>query len=186
MNRRNLIAGLAVPAVASAASPSKWSNPFAQQLRDDFLAHWRVEKQYSLEVLGAMPDEHFHLKPTPMQRTFAEQVGHYAFANCNYFAKFGKSPRRPQVPNETTPATLLAFLNDSYSYVEAVLLALTEEDFARRDISMGSTPLSRHTAQDLFLRAYMHSAHHRGSLVVYLRLAGVKPPRWRFQAQGVA
>jgi uncharacterized damage-inducible protein DinB len=186
MKRRDLIAGVAVATVASAASNSKWSNRFTQQLRDDFLAHWRVEKRYSLEVLEAMPKDHFDFKPTPVQRSFSEQIAHYSYANCSYFEKFGKSTPRPATPDETTPQTLRTFLAQSYSYVEDVLLALTEEDFTRRDISMGPMPLPHHTAQDIFLRAYMHSAHHRGSVVVYLRLVGVKPPRWRFLAQGVA
>ncbi len=185
MNRRELIAGAAVATVSSAASNSKWSNHFAQQLRDDFIAHWRVEKQYSLAVIEAMPKEHFDFKPTPAQRSFGGQLAHYSYANCSYFEQFGKSMQRPETPDETTPETLRAFLTESYSYVENVLLALTEEDFTRRDIPMGRMPLPNHTAQDIFLRAYMHSAHHRGSVVVYLRLVGVEPPRWRFQAQGV-
>ncbi len=184
MHRRKVIGGLAATAASSAAAPSAWSNSFARRLRDDFLAHWEVEKQYSLEILEAMPAEHFQLRPTPEQRSFAEQVAHYIRSNISYFKDFGKLTPLPRPAEEINPATLRAYLVESYDYVAAVLSELTENDFVRRDIDMGRTPV--HTAQDVFLRAYMHSAHHRGSAVVYLRLAGIQPPRWRFPAQGDA
>ena len=91
------------------------------------------------------------------------------------------------MPSEATPRTLHSYLIASYDYVAEVLATMTEDDFSRRDISFRpvghDTP---HTAQDIFMRAYMHSAHHRGSVVVYLRLAGVEPPRSHFSAQGWA
>ena len=187
MQRRALFLGVAGAATAAAASSREWTNRFAEQLRDDFRAHWKVEKQYSLDVLNAMPEDRFDLQPTPDQRSFVDQIGHYAYANVNYFKTFGLSIKPPSLPDEATPQALRRYLVASYDYVAEVLAAMTEEDFSRRDIDFGpagrTTP---HTAQDVFMRAYMHSAHHRGSVVVYLRLAGVEPPRWRFSAQGSA
>ncbi len=185
MLRRNLMTGLAAAAVAqavSAASHAEWKNRFAQQLRDDFRAHWKSEKEYSLAVLEAMPAEHFDFKPTPEQRSFSEQVAHFTSANMGYFVRFAKSAAPPPRPDKVTPEALRAFLLGTYDYVDKVLESLTEADFTRRDIAMGRMPA--HTAQDVFLRAYMHSAHHRGSVVAYLRLKGVEPPAWRFPGLG--
>ena len=179
--------GLAAAAAAealSAASHAEWKNRFAQKLRDDFRAHWKSEKEYSLAVLEAMPAEHFDFKPTPEQRSFSEQVAHYTNANMSYFGNFAKSAPKPARPDEVTPKTLRTFLVSTYEYVDKVLESLTEADFTRRDIKMGRMP--PHTAQDVFLRGYMHSAHHRGSVVVYLRLKGIEPPAWRFPALGAA
>ncbi len=185
MQRRALFLGVVGAATTAAAPAGRWKNHFAQQLRDDFLAHWKVEKQYSLDVLDAMPLEHFDLKPTPDQRSFLDQIGHYAHANVNYFKTFGLPISPPSVPDEESPQTLRNYLVASYDYVAGVLAAISEKDFSRRDLDFGPVgPKTLHTAQDVFMRAYMHSAHHRGSVVVYLRLAGVEPPRWRFSAQG--
>ena len=182
-----MLFGVAGAAAAAAAPSTGWNNRFAEQLRDDFLAHWKVEEQYSLDVLDAMPSEHFDLKPTPDQRSFIDQIGHYVQANVNYFKRFELPVEPPPVPTEATPQTLRSYLIASYDYVAEVLAAMTEEDFTRRDINFRPVgPDTPHTAQDIFMRAYMHSAHHRGSVVVYLRLAGVEPPRWRFSAQGLA
>ena len=187
MQRRALFLGIAGAAATAAAPARDWENRFAEQLRDDFLAHWEVEKQYSLAVLDAMPVEQYDLKPTPVQRSFVDQIGHYAYANTNYFRTFGLPIEPPPVPAENSPPHLRSYLIASYDYVAQVLTAMTEEDFRRRDIDFSPVgPTNLHTAQDVFMRAYMHSAHHRGSVVVYLRLAGVEPPRWRFSPQGSA
>ena len=185
MKRRALFLGVVGAATTAVATAREWKNPFAEQLRDDFLAHWQAEKQYSLAVLDAMPTEHYDLKPTPAQRSFSDQIEHYAHANVNYFRTFGLPISPPAVPDEMSPQALRNYLAASYNYVAEVLVAVTEDDFTRRDLDFGRVgPKTLHTAQDLFMRAYMHSAHHRGSAVVYLRLAGVVPPRWRFEAQG--
>ena len=186
MQRRALFLGVVGTATAAAAQAGEWKNRFAQQLRDDLLAHWHVEKQYSLAVLDAMPAERHDLRPTPEQRSFSEQIGHYAQANVNYFKTFGLPINPPAVPDEKSPQALRSYLAASYDYVAEVLASISEGDFKRRDLDFGPVgPKTLHTAQDVFMRAYMHSAHHRGSVVVYLRLAGVEPPRWRFSAQGL-
>lgn len=187
MQRRAMFFGVGVAAAAAATPTTGWNNRFAEQLRNDFLAHWKVEKQYSLDVLDAMPLKHLDLKPTPEQRSFADQIGHYLHANVSYFRSFELAIKPPPVPDAAKPRALRRYLIESYDYVAEVLATMTEEDFCRRDIHFGPVGFrTPHTAQDVFLRAYMHSAHHRGSVVVYLRLAGVEPPRWRFSAQGSA
>ena len=184
MQRRAKFFGLAGAAAAVATPATRWNNRFAEQLSDDLLARWKVEKQYSLDVLDAMPSEHLDLKPTPDQRCFTDQIGHYVQANVSYFKRFELPVELPPVPSEATPRTLRSYLIASYDYVAEVLATMTEDDFGRGDISFRpvghDTP---HTAQDILMRAYVHSAHHRASVVVYLRLASVEPPRWRFSAQ---
>ena len=182
------VQGLAAAGGASMATASgKWKNRFAEQLRDGFLVHWRSESEYTLEVLEAMPAEHFGFRPNEKQRTFGEQLEHLAVANAGYFERFGRDAGGPgpKPPKTLSKDTLRDFLTTSFSYVEAVLTSLTEEDFLRRDVRMNFRSPA-HTAQDVFLRAYVHTAHHRGQIVTYLRLKGITPPRWRFPPTGEA
>jgi uncharacterized damage-inducible protein DinB len=174
-------------AVSLAGASTGWSNSFAEKLRDDMLKHWRSTAEYSLEVLEAMPAEHFDYRPTDEQMTFAEQLTHFASSNAAYFSGFGKeaNPPRPERPQELTKDNVRNFSKASFAYVEALLKDLTEEDFLRRDVDFRSRS-GNHTAQDIFFRAYMHTAHHRGTVVTYLRLKGIKPPRWRFPPNGDA
>ena len=184
MKRRTVIQGLAASATPLAAASGGWSNRFAEQLRDDFLGHWRSTREYSLEVLEAMPAEQFDFKPVDEVFTFGEQLEHFANSNAGYFSRFEKDAR-PSRPETRTKETLRGFLTATFDYVEAVLSGLTEEEFSRRDVRFGSSTKA-HTAQDIFLRAYMHTAHHRGQTVSYLRLKGITPPRWRFPPHGVS
>ena len=185
MKRRTILQGLAVSAAPAAAGSAAWENAFAQQLRDDLLSHWRSEREYTLEVLEAMPAEHFSYKPVDVQRTFAEQLEHAALANARYFSGFAKDAPAPTDPASLSKESLREFVAATFDYVESVLSALNEADFLRRDLNMPfrSRP---HTAQDIFLRAYMHTAHHRGQIIAYLRLKGITPPPWRFPANGAA
>lgn len=186
MKRRTVIQSLAASAAApSAAASTGWSNGFAKQLRDDMLSHWRSTAEYSLEVLEAMPPEHFDFRPVEEQMTFAEQLTHFSSANAGYFSGFGKDAGgpRPERPAHLTKDTVRSFAQAAFAYVETILSHLTEADFFRRDIRFSSRS-GPHTAQDIFFRAYMHTAHHRGTIIAYLRLKGITPPRWRFPPSG--
>ena len=182
-----MIQGLAASATPLAGASGAWSNGFAEQLRDDFLGHWRSTGEYSLDVLEAVPADEIDFKPVDEVFTFGEQLEHFANSNAGYFARFGKDvgQARPGRPEKRTKETLRDFLTATFDYVEAVLSSLTEEEFSRRDVRFGSSTKA-HTAQDIFLRAYMHTAHHRGQIVTYLRLKGVMPARWRFPPNGVS
>ena len=188
MKRRTIIQGLAAAGAAPLAGASPgWSNGFAEQLRKDFLSHWHSTREYCLEMLEAMPAEHFDFKPVEEQDTFAQQFEHFARGNVGYFSHFHKEvgEPRPTRPESLTKDTVRKFVIATFDYVEAVLSSLTEEEFMRRDVRMSPGSKS-HTAQDVFLRAYMHTAHHRGQIATYLRLKGVTPPGWRFPPSGVA
>ena len=182
------VQGLAAAGGASMATASgKWKNRFAEHLRNDFLGHWRSTSEYTLDILEAMPAEHFAFKPNEEQRTFGEQLEHLANSNARYFERFEKEAAGPApgAPKTLTKDTVREFLTKTFGYVETVLTSLTEEDFLRRDVRMGFRSVP-HTAQDVFLRAYMHTTHHRGQIVTYLRLKGITPPRWRFPPSGDA
>ena len=187
MKRRTVLQGLAASATPLAGASGGWSNHFAEQLRDDFLSHWKSTREYSLDVLEAVPDGEFDFKPVDEVFTFGEQLEHFANSNAGYFASFGKDVGRPRPsrPEKRTKESLREFLTATFDYVDAVLSRLTEEEFLRRDLRFGSSTRA-HTAQDIFLRAYMHTAHHRGQIVTYLRLKGVAPARWRFPPNGTS
>ena len=186
MNRRTALAGMtAALTTGAAAAAGQWKNEFAHQMVEDYKAHWRLHREYCLAFLEAMPDKHLDFKPTPGQMAFAEQFTHFCASNIWYFDRFERltDHPRPKRPESHTRATTSAFVIASFDYVDEILDKLTEADMARRDLPMGSGP--KHTAHDIFLRAMVHTAHHRGQVVCYLRLNGIEPPGWRFQGNGV-
>jgi uncharacterized damage-inducible protein DinB len=181
LNRRAIVRAIAAAATAGAgaAAAADWTNPFARAWRDSFLRHWRDEKEYTLAVLEAMPDEAFDSKPNPAQRTFGEQLVHLGRANAAYFTAFGLLPA-PEPPKGADKETVRKYVTASFDYVTAVLEKITEKDLLRTDL--GSPPrYPAHSGTDLCLRAYTHTAHHRGQAVVYLRVRGITPPAWKFE-----
>jgi uncharacterized damage-inducible protein DinB len=195
MQRRKAIAAIPLlPTAFAQSAPPGWSDPFARTWLDSFKEHWRDTKEYTLAVLDAMPPDGFDTKPHPVQRTFGDQLRHLAFANVAYFNSFGIVP----VPKttltsdpksietyaaETDKAAVRRFVVASFDYVSAVLDKMTQVDLLRKDLPMfrGVPP---HSGTDMCLRAYMHTAHHRGQAVVYLRVKGITPPTWKFEPRG--
>jgi len=177
---------MAVAAAAASASESS----FAATWRQTFIAHWKDTKEYSLAVVDAMPPAGFTSKPTPVQMTFGEQVRHHAHANVVYFNAFGLVPLSPPLASTRSEmeknapaddkAAVRKYVEASFDFVLAVLNRMSDKDVARTDLNMwkGAPP---HSGIDVCLRAYTHTAHHRGQAVVYLRLQGITPPTWKFE-----
>jgi len=80
----------------------------------------------------------------------------------------------------TGKSAVKAYLTDTFDYVSSVLTAMEEKDLLRTDLQLNSRT-KPHSGMDLFMRAYMHTAHHRGQLVGYLRMKGITPPTWAFE-----
>jgi len=180
MQRRKLLRALPALAAAPAAAQSgNWTNPFARNWRDSFLKHWQVTKDYTLAICDAMPADAFDFRATPAQRTFAEQLVHLGGANAAYMRAFEKKAAPPP-PKELTKDSVRAWMVASFDYVAGVLNLLSENDLIRTDLKI-STRHKPHSGTDLFMRAYMHTAHHRGQVITYLRMKGITPPTWAFE-----
>ena len=181
MNRRQALSRFAAAGLAAAPASAAWKNAFAERLREDLLGHWQSERDYSLAIVGAMPEEKFDYRPTPEVRTFSEQAVHFGIAQAAYFSRLELLPA-PERPENPSPAEAKAYVARTFDYVRDVLTKAGEQEFFRRDVALARGPL--HTTQDLWFRAALHTAHHRGQLIVYLRLNGIAPPDWQFAPQG--
>ena len=192
MQRRHAISSLvAVPSVFAQSSAATTSDSFLKTWHTSFIEHWRDTKEYTLAVLDAMPPDGFDTKPHPVQRPFGDQLRHLAQANVLYFKAFGLVPipeatltsdrvALDKYASPTDKAAVRRFVVASFDYVSSVLSKMTEKDLARKDLKLWQdAPI--HSGTDICMRAYMHSAHHRGQAVVYLRVKGITPPAWKFE-----
>lgn len=164
------------------AQTAGWNNAFAKQWRDTFIHHWQDTRTYTLAIFDAMPADGMEVKPNPAQRGFADQFDHIARANNAYFKAFniGHAPEPPKVKDRDS---VRAFLAASFDWIDEVLRKMTEKELVRADYKF-SPRLPPHSGTDLCMRAYMHTAHHRGQAVVYLRVKGITPPAWKFEPSG--
>ncbi|MFN3325614.1 MAG: DinB family protein [Bryobacteraceae bacterium] len=181
---------LFLPALALAANAQDSQSPrsFALIWRDNYRKHWTDERDYTLEVLEAMPPDGFEFRPNPVQRTFGDQIRHLAHVNSIYFRVFNLvTLPSPPLARETKLLDAVADPNDknavrrftvaSFDYCAEVLAKLSEEELLRSGYQLRSS----HTGIDVLMRAYTHTAHHRGQAVAYLRARGLAPPAWKFE-----
>jgi len=144
------------------------------QLVDEFTR----AKAYTKAYLDAMPEDGYALKPTPIMRTFAQQMLH--LADGGYFLTgiatgkenpMGKDYSAEKTVPQTKEATTKAVM-DSYDYVIAALKAMTPEQL-QESVKFANKDFTRY---ELFGKAFEHQTHHRGQTTVYIRMKGVTPP----------
>jgi uncharacterized damage-inducible protein DinB len=125
------------------------------------------------------PEDKYDFKPTPAQRSFAEQLLHAAGASY-YFTNpvMGRKPpagEDPKRENYKTKADIVAFVKKSVADGTAALQAKGEKGL------MQTVPYGHQEVRvlDIAYGLIEHSGEHYGQLVVYYRLAGLVPPESR-------
>ena len=143
----------------------------------EFLPTWQRAKAYSLEFAEAMPEEHYNFKPTPEISSFGEQIVHAAGAAFFFASKIKgeENPMKEFKAEGKSKAEIKDFLTRSFDYAESALAGLSDEEAAKKIPLFGELTL---TKAETFLTLRDHITHHRGQMVIYLRLKGIKPPQY--------
>jgi uncharacterized damage-inducible protein DinB len=145
----------------------------------DFLQRWESSKAYMLAVAEAMPEDAYGFKPVEEEMTFAEQLMHIAVViEWHTFSRFG---------GLDTPFRSEEYRPDGRSKEEVIRAMVVEfdkaADFVKKfdanklDETNTYAQFTRTRRQFLMLLAD-HVSHHRGQLLVYLRLNEIKPPNY--------
>jgi uncharacterized damage-inducible protein DinB len=145
------------------------------------LDSWNDIGRKLIAMAEDFPEDKYDMKPTPAQRSFAEQLLHAAGANY-YFTNVvlgqkppaGEDPKRDQYK---TKADLVAFVKKSFAdgakaiqlKGDAGMSELVVDPFAHQQVRVG----------DLAYGFIEHCGEHYGQLVVYYRIAGLVPPESR-------
>src|SRR5579871_3664481 len=119
------------------------------------------------------PEDKYDFKPTPAERSFAEQLLHAA-GSCYYFTNsvMGKKlpaaedPRRDQYKSK---ADIVAFVKKSFADGAAAIQSKGEKGLTQT-VVYGN---QKARVLDIAYGLIEHSGEHYGQLVVYYRLAGL-------------
>ncbi len=129
-----------------------------------------------------MPEEKYSFRPVPEVRSFGQQMVHIAEANGSIMEWHVEGKKNPSWPYSgdgkervTSKADVIVQLNASYDYIQKGLSQMTDERLQDL-LQTEAGELSRHWGLHLILD---HATHHRGQIVVYLRLNGIRPPEYR-------
>jgi len=140
---------------------------------------WIKAKEYTIEFAQAMPDDKYGFKPTQEVFSFADQLLHIAGSNYWFFSAL--KGEKPPVPEEALKSEgkskddVVKILKESFALGDAYVEGLTDT-VANEELAVGKNKIIK---WKLVLFAVDHLSHHRGQLVVYLRLNGIKPPEYR-------
>jgi uncharacterized damage-inducible protein DinB len=148
----------------------------AGDLKAIVLKHLQTSQDFTVKVAEAMPDADYSFKLTPDQMTFGGQMVHLAQGMLHYLA-----PMMTEKPGNTKPASekksdVVPFVKASFETAITAVSKMSPDDL-QKSYNLGSRTQN---GQELIIGMFVHTAHHRASAEMYLRVKGVKPPPYQF------
>lgn len=149
---------------------------------NDLSTKWQNARKYSLKVAELMPESDFGFKPVADEMTFGAQLIHSA-GNMIWLSSTHLTAQKPPFivgdleklkPAEMSKRELITILAKSFDYALDAIQHIDPKTLDEQ-VKFFAGPMSR---RKIVLLMHDHLTHHRGQLVVYLRLSGVKPPQY--------
>jgi uncharacterized damage-inducible protein DinB len=174
-------ATLALPASAQDAMKKDAAVKPAASPSQAVLEAWNDVGRKLIAMAEDFPEDKLDFKPTPAQRSFAEQLLHAAGAN--YFftnLALGQKPPAEEDPKRDqykTKADIVAFVKKSFADGAAAIKA--KGDKGMTDLVVDPFAHQQMRIYDLAYGFVEHCGEHYGQLVGYYRLAGLVPPESR-------
>ena len=171
----------AMPALAQDTAKKDAAPKPAVGLSQAVLDQWNEIGRKLVAMAEDFPEDEYDFKPTPGQRSFAEQLLHAAGANYFFtnLVKGEKPPAQEDPPraNFKTKADVVAYVKKSMEDGAAAIKAKSDAGIA----GMMVDPFANQQVR-VFDWAYgfiEHMGEHYGQLAVYYRVAGLVPPESR-------
>ena len=144
------------------------------------LDSWNEVGRKLIAMAEDFPEDKYDFKPTPAQRSFAEQLLHAAGANY-FFTNpvIGKEPPAAEDPKRDqykSKADIVAFVKKSFADGAAAIQSKGEKGLTTEVVYFAH---QKARVLDMAYGLIEHSGEHYGQLVVYYRLAGLVPPESR-------
>lgn len=134
-------------------------------------------REYTLQVADLMPADKYGYKPTPEEMAFGEQLLHLAsnlgWLSSSYLQK-GSNPVSKEDARLTEKTAIRGVLEKSYDYAIDAFARFNAGDLGA-SVKFFAGPM---TNMQIINLINDHQTHHRGQLMVYLRLNGLAPPKY--------
>ncbi len=144
---------------------------------EDYKLKWKNAMEYTLEFAQVMPEDYYGYTPTKVEMVYGEQLKHIA-GNivwlCSSYLQGAKTTIDP-LKTGNSKREIMTVLEQSFLYANKTVASLTESDLNETvDFFAGKM-----TRRRILLLLTDHVTHHRGQLVVYLRMKNIEPPSYR-------
>ena len=145
------------------------------------LAQWNDIARKLIDMAQDFPEDKYDFKPTPAQRSFAEQLLHAAGASYFFINPVrGEKPPATDAPKRETfksKAEILAYVKKCFTDGADAIKA--KGDKGMNDLVVDPFANQQTRISDMAYGFIEHSGEHYGQLVVYYRLSGLVPPESR-------
>jgi uncharacterized damage-inducible protein DinB len=142
----------------------------------DHIIKWQNGLKYTEDVMNTLPDSLWNFKPVKEEMSFREQVSHIT-QNMYWLSSTYLNGESLGLKIKDEGQSIQE-IKDQYleigKYTLGVLRNLKENDLSERVIFFAGNL----TRLQIFELMHDHHTHHRGQMIVYLRLNGFKPPKY--------
>ncbi|APQ16827.1 DinB family protein [Maribacter hydrothermalis] len=147
----------------------------------DFIERLENSRKYLNLVAEMMPEEHYNYKVTEESLSFSENLMHIGFA-LDWHSQSLLGDREPRVYQtdtvfksaDKTKVEMMARINQTF--IEAIAL-MEQFNADNLDDELDYFGINRSKRQ-IFMLLADHITHHRGQMLVSMRLKGITPPRY--------
>lgn len=147
----------------------------------DYLERLENSRKYLILVAETMPADKFDFKATPEEMSFAENLMHIGYAiDWHSQSLLGGRESRDwntdtifKVANKSKEE-MIATIDKTF---DETMKLIEQFDAIQFDDELAYFGLNR-TKRQIFLLLADHVMHHRGQMLVYMRLNGLVPPRY--------
>ena len=170
--------------LASVMLLSSFTQPIFAQENDfikEYLERLEKSKEYLILVAETMPEDKYDFKATPESMSFAENLMHIAWAmDWHSQSLMGEREARDwntdtelKVDNKSKKE-MINTIDRTFDKTIEFILNFDLNKLEERLDYFGSD----RTKRQVLLLLADHITHHRGQILVYMRLNGLKPPRY--------
>lgn len=154
-----------MPASPSASTPNPGTYGF-------LLDTYETEILKITGIWRSFPADSLNFRPAPKSRTVLEQMEHQVQSEGRWMSTMlGIDTGDPNPVEKTAAGYIAKYHADATSRLE--ILRSKPDAWWRETAQFFDVPRSRAW---IFLRRLNHSTHHRGQLIVYLRVLGARVP----------
>lgn len=147
----------------------------------DYLERLENSRKYLILLAETMPEDKYDFKATAESKTFAENLMHVGYALDWHSQSLlgGRESRDWKVDTTFTVGNkskeeMIARIDETFDETIKLMENFNTVKFDDRLDYLG---LNR-TKRQIFLLLADHITHHRGQMLVYMRLNGLTPPRY--------
>ncbi|MCB0696349.1 MAG: DinB family protein [Chitinophagaceae bacterium] len=159
------------------------NEPVSYAISEGHVKVWDIAIEQVLELVDSMPDNMLNYKPHDSIRTFAEQIIHIGISSEMITNLFLKDIPRPQnIPEvnaaEMTKDDLKKFVKERLEAARANIASMSDDQLLHEHVKsyMGNTM----TRLEGMYFAHDHLSNHKAKANLYIRVAGIRPPHYRY------